>query len=378
MNRPRVLCLLIQKDVSAWWRTIRPVARLEAQDYPVTWAMLDSVDLDKVGDYYDAVVLTRFYWPDHEYGRRWVERLQAQGVAVLYEVDDDWYSPDVTDRLLEALPTENDREALEQKRQDRIYALSLMDGVIASSPGLAEVCQRHTDAPVMIVPNAIDVAWFHEQLKDSWRMTPGPSIGWLGGPRLREDLEAVAIAWGRIAKRYSDVQFVVAGGTDYAAEHVPPERLWPIPWQAIDAWPRALANIDIGCCSVAPNAWNPCKTPIKVWEYTVCGASVVGTPTLYGQVITHGDDGLLAETPDEWEKALTWLLDSEPLRRSLRAAQSTRMMYAHTLEHQLHRWTLAWEFLTERAGRVRRPPSPVRLVGASTEQGPGVGLLEIG
>ena len=41
-------------------------------------------------------------------------------------------------------------------------------------------------------------------------------------------------------------------------------------------YPRALRNIDIGCASVADNHFNRCKTPIKLWEFTLGGAVIGG------------------------------------------------------------------------------------------------------
>jgi hypothetical protein len=102
MTVPRVLYLTINADASAWWRVVRPVTRLAEAGYPCAWAELDDVDLATIGESYDAVVLTRFYWTDHEYGRRLVDDLHRQGLAVLYEIDDDWLSEGVSERLVAA------------------------------------------------------------------------------------------------------------------------------------------------------------------------------------------------------------------------------------------------------------------------------------
>jgi hypothetical protein len=353
MTVPRVLYLTINADASAWWRVVRPVTRLAEAGYPCAWAELDDVDLATVGESYDAVVLTRFYWTDHEYGRRLVDDLHRQGLAVLYEIDDDWLSEGVSERLVAALRLDGTVAEQEQARADRIHAIGLVDGVLASSDPLAEVCRSHTRAPVLCVPNAIDAAWWADQLRDHERLVPGLTIGWLGGPRLDDDLAPVAVAWGRIAAAYPDVNFVVTGTQPGGvARYVPPERVWPIPWQTVDALPRAVANLDIACCAVAPHPWNLKKTPIKAWEATLSGAAVVATPMLYGAVVTGGQDGLLAETADEWEYALGLLIERPAYRHAFQARQRERVLREHSLETQAHRWSDAWAQLVGAARLV--------------------------
>lgn len=351
MNAPRVLYLVIKPDASAWWRVERPIARLREAGYPCAWADLDDVDLLAIGRDYDAVVLTRFYWPDHAYGERFVAGLQRQGLTVLYEIDDDWLSEGVSERLVAALRLAGTVEEQEQARADRIHAIGLMDGVIASSAPLAEVCRRYTDAPVTVVPNAIDAAWWADQLRDHERLVPGLAVGWLGGPRLEDDLAPVAEAWGRIARRYPEVNFVVTGAhPGGVAVQVPAERVWPIPWQRLDAVPRALANVDIACCAVADNRWNTCKTPIKAWEATLSGAAVVASPPLYEDCVIGRS--FVAETTDEWTAHLSLLIELEGVRKQVTKNLTPHVLAEHSLATQVHQWPDAWAALVEQVGRV--------------------------
>jgi glycosyltransferase involved in cell wall biosynthesis len=345
-SSPRVLYLLGEVDPSAHWRVIRPVTRLEEAGCPVTWALESKVNRHKLGAYYDAVVLVRLCWPDHAQGREYVDSLKRQGLTVLYETDDDWFSEGSAERLHQAMPMLGTLAEYEQKRKDLCYALSLMDGVIVSSQGLAEAVRQHTDAPVQVVPNAIDAEWFLDQLKDSWRQVEGLTVGWHGGARLDEDLEQMASAWGRLAKRYPDVTFVTVGRTPKVIrERVPESRLWTIPWQDIEAWPRAISNIDIACCAVAPNDWNRRKTPIKVWESALAGACVVASHTLYSDVVTDEVDGFLADGADAWETALSIYIDHELEREEKFCRQFRRTLREHSLTTQLQWWPEAWAAL---------------------------------
>ena len=354
MRRPRVLYLVSKPDASAWWRVVRPVTRLAEAGYSCAWADIKDVTLLTLGQSYDAVVLTRLYWPDHSHGEQIVHGLKRQGITVLYEVDDDWYSPGVSERLVRALPGHPEIgtvEDQERARADRIFALRLADGVIASSDGLAEVCRDLTTAPVTVVPNAIDAAWWAEQLEHHERLLPGLTVGWLGGPRLEDDLAPVAEAWGRIAEKYPEVQFIMTGTQPGGvAAAVPPERVWPIPWQPIDALPRAMAQIDIACCAVADNRWNRCKTPIKAWEATLSGAAVVASPTLYEPCVTERT--FVARTADDWTAHLSLLIDVAGMREQVIGNMRQHVLTDHSLATQMHCWSQAWAALVDQARAV--------------------------
>jgi glycosyltransferase involved in cell wall biosynthesis len=202
---------------------------------------------------------------------------------------------------------------------------------------------------VEVVPNAIDVRWFRETLRGVHRVVPPLTIGWAGGARYAEDLVPVAAAWSRIAQRFPEVTFVVQGHmAEVLIDAVPADRVRRLAWLPLEHYPRALLNIDIGVCSVAPRPFNVSKTPIKLWELTLAGAPCVVSPTLYGPYVTDGEDALVAETADEWEHALARLVEDAGLRRRLRRAQRHRLACEHSLEQNWWRWPNAWAAILER------------------------------
>jgi glycosyltransferase involved in cell wall biosynthesis len=187
------------------------------------------------------------------------------------------------------------------------------------------------------------------------RGIPPLTIGWAGGARYAEDFLSLAEAWHNIALRFSHVQFVVQGYLpDVLIEAVPPDRVRRLPWLPLEEYPRALLNIDIGCASVADKHFNACKTPIKLWEYTLAGAVSVVSPTLYGPLSTDGEDCLVADTAAEWEHALATLIEDAQLRRRLWRAQRRRVAEQHSLERHVGQWPKAWQQIVEHY-RARRP-----------------------
>jgi glycosyltransferase involved in cell wall biosynthesis len=340
------------------WRTFAPYAELQRQgygagvglhQYGAEWEWKDARTLgeyaDTIGLAYHAVVFPRLSWTsrDMPYARQFVDRLHAAGIALIYEVDDDLYSQSINWRLQRTVLPDESLESLERKRLDRLAALRLCDGVTVSSRRLATVVRTLVDVPVVVVPNAIDARWWRAVVRRAPRIVPGLTIGWAGGARPDDDLEPVFWAWGQIAQTHPDVTFVIAGHQPEAvATYVPNHRVMRLEWLPPAQYPAAYAQIDIGCAAVTDHPFNRCKTPIKVWEYALGGAPCVATPTLYGQAIDNGVDGLLAETPDEWLSALKRLVESKALRRSLRAAQLHRIRANHDLARECWRWPAAW------------------------------------
>lgn len=353
------------------WRTFQPMAELRRQGYApfpngepgAQWSWKDSDTTIAVADLFDAVILPRLSWADHRAAEGFVNALHRAGKAVIYEVDDDLYSESINRRIRDTVEPDTSLTDLERKRLDRLASLRLCDGVTVSTPRLATVMRTLTDAPVVVVPNHIDVSWFKQVIHASSRTVPGLTIGWAGGARPDDDLAAVFWAWGQLAQTNPEITFVVAGHQpDALAEYVPDHRVRRLPWLPIEAYPLLLREIDIACCSVSDQPFNRCKTPIKIWESTLAGAAVCATPTLYGQAIDNGVDGLLAETPAEWLAQLRRLVASKELRKTLRRNQRERIEQRHTLEKNVAKWPDAWALIVSEF-RARRAAPRLVLAG---------------
>lgn len=358
----RVLGLCGDFNGCTWWRVQRPMEELTRQGYRhCAWANKDDARLQDYIHLYDAVVLPRMSWvkADRPGAERWKRALHRAGLAIIGEVDDDLFSPGINARLKATTEPHLSMDELEERRLDRLASLEIVDGLIVSSRRLKTIMRDllPDDKPICVVENAIDARYWHQQRRLAKRVVPGPTVGWAGGSRPDHDLEPVARAWGQLAQVRPQVTFVVYGyQPPEFGRHVPAHRLVRIPWQPAELYPQPYRNIDIGCATVALSLWNTCKTPIKVWEYALGGAAVVANPSLYGRAVTHGEDGLLAETADEWLAALRSLVDDEVLRRRLRKAQRARTVAGHSLEKNARRWPEAWEtIVADFRARQARP-----------------------
>lgn len=350
---PSVLALVggsHRADACHMWRVWSPFKMLQSYGYPAEWGVNDDPRVVVVAYRFQAILLCRLSWmePQWKNARAWFDRARAAGRRIWYEADDDLFSSFVVQQQHQGIARETPVEQLEAERVASVWTMQQCDGVTVSTQRLATVVRQFTDKPVEVVPNAIDAHWFRQVQSDAKRTVPGLTIGWAGGNRPDGDLRLMAEAWGRIAKRYPHVTFVVYGHQPWCiAQHVPETRLKRIPWRPVTEYPLELVNIDIACCPLEDRHFNRCKTAIKAWEFGLSGSAVVASPTVYGQCIEPGENGLLAVTADEWEFHLSRLVEQADYRQELAAALKRDVLAQWTLEKQYRRWPEAWRRLTE-------------------------------
>ena len=356
---PRVLALCGDETGCSLWRIWQPFRELEQRGYIAEWCHKN--DSDKVlplvaQGRYDAVITPRIVWPVEGIGEAWVNVIHKAGLAWLYEIDDDIFSPRIVDRQMRVFPAEaaKGEKQLEWERNERIKMLTVCDGVTVSSRRLATIARQYApaDTPVYHIPNSIDAKWFKETLRGIGRIPELEgklTVGWAGGAREEADMKPLAEAWTVIAERYPHVEFVIQGHMSDSLYHsIPDERRHSLPWLSLEEYPRALINLDIGCCIVAPLVFNTSKTCIKWYEMTLAGVACVVSPTLYGAEVTDGEDALVAETSEQIVDALSRLIEDAELRRTISRNARRTVMEKYTLEKNWQNWPLAWLDAIER------------------------------
>lgn len=355
---PRVLALTGDETGCSLWRVWQPFAELEKRGFIAEWCHKD--DSDKIlpvvaAGRYDAIITPRIVWRKEGVGDRWLRAIRRAGLAWIYEVDDDVFSPRIVDRQSNLFENEAARgkDQLEWERRERIRFMSDADGITVTTQRLATQIKRYVpDANVYVVPNAIDAKWFRDTLRGCTRVPELKgklTIGWAGGNREDVDVIPLAESWSVLAKKFQHVMFVVQGHIPKVlAECVPQDRRLTLPWVALPEYPRAMLNADIGCCCVAPMVFNTSKSAIKWYEYTLAGAACVVSDTVYGKEVTPYHDALVATTTEEWIAHLSALVESDDLRRTIQHNARYTVMTQHTLQTNWWRWPAAWSDAIDR------------------------------
>jgi glycosyltransferase involved in cell wall biosynthesis len=339
-----------EDNIGDQWRIIRPFVRMRQAGIDARYYWGDDHTVLPTDPEHTILVARLMTGTDEATIDRWLEERRRHVRAIVFEADDLMWTPAVVDHLRAADFTQGktDAELLREGEMSR-YFMSRCDGVIVSSEPLAELARGETDRPVICVPNAIDARWFRCQMAARAPWADYPTIGWAGGRRPEADVEPMAVAWGRIARRFPRVRFVVAASLVpdvFYREIEDDSRIIRLPWLSWHDYPVAY-QVDIGCCAVSDSPFSRCKTPIKSWEYALAGAAVVATPMLYGADVTDDLTGRLAETADDWEAALFDLLSYEGYRRRLQRNLLERVEDHHTLDGELHRWPEAFAGIVE-------------------------------
>jgi hypothetical protein len=352
---PRALVLLGDSENNqAWWRARWPAEQLTRRGYVVDWTTYDAIDRMQyliASGRYNMLVTPRFTFTSPQAAHLWRQNLDRDRLTWIYEADDDIWSPGIVDHQLRLF--EQAREVgeaqLEWQRRERIRMLRDCDGVTVSNDALAFVVRRFTHKPVRVVPNRISVEWFRAMLVGHRRTVPPLTVGWSGGARDGADLEAVAEAWGSLAKRFPHLRFVVQGDPNARTlrDAVPDDRVTFLPWVGISEHPATLLNVDIACCSVADNAWNRCKSPNKWAEFSLAGAACVVSHVLYAPIVEDGSTALVAETATEWEAAIARLVEHANLRQAINQNAQRAIEAEHSIEKTWWRWMWAWAQLLE-------------------------------
>jgi len=357
LDGPSMLAIVGDRTGPSMWRIFQPFKRLEERGYPCGWDFKSAPLLGQVAPAFDGYVLARMAWPLSErvMAASWFAMLRRAGKLTVYECDDDLFTPALSHRAVE-LGQDRGRTAaqLEEDRQQRLWTLRQCDGVTVSTQRLATLVRGLTDRPVVVVPNAIDVAWFRGVLRQARRTVPSPSIGWAGGQRPDRDVAAMAEAWRRVALTDRHVTFVIQGYVPPVLKAaVPADRLVVLPWLPLERYPTGLVEVDIACCSVSDEPFNRHKSPIKAYEAALAGSAVVATPTVYAATIEHGVTGYLAETVDEWERALSDLVARPALRSMMARRLARRVERTWSLAENLWKWPSAWAQIAEAShGRI--------------------------
>lgn len=362
---PAVLALVGDTQGSTLYRVFWPFTYLAQQGYPAYWCPRDDDDAPRVAQGWnpagrpcDAVVLPRLYWQpqDADFAAQWIGDLQANGHAVISEWDDDVMTEACLGQMHLLRPAW-ERAQLEADRAARIQVLGLADGVTVSTPHLAAVVRQYVrpEVPVVVVPNALDWAWFRRVSQAVPRSTSALTIGWAGGQRVEADLAPMATAWARLAARYPAVQFQVIGfHAPILVDAVPAAQLQRVPWHPLETYPQAYRDLDIACAPLAPTAFNRSKSICKALEYGAVGAAVVASPWVYGQELRDGRDALIAQTADEWEAALGRLIAQPTYRHALARRWARRVQARYTVAQTAAQWVAAWRTVVA-SYRARRP-----------------------
>jgi glycosyltransferase involved in cell wall biosynthesis len=146
-------------------------------------------------------------------------------------------------------------------------------------------------------------------------------LGYLSGTDTHDhDFGAVAEAVGAVMRRHDHVYLTVIGPLELPALlSAFGTRVRRCPFLAWQSLPHAIAQLDV---NLAPldllQPFNHAKSEVKWLEAAALGVVTIASRAQgLGEAVRHGETGLLANTPAEWDRMLEDLVTQPELRARL-------------------------------------------------------------
>lgn len=213
-------------------------------------------------------------------------------------------------------------------------ACSLSDVVTASTAPLADKL-RHYHDNVKLVPNAIR--------REDWVQPPAARqnqtrlrVGWAGGISHAGDLAIIREVVRQLA---DEVDWIFLG---MCLDDMRPSLAEFHKGVDFERYPEKLASLDLDL-AIAPlaiNAFNECKSNLRLLEYGALGIPVIATditPYQCGLPVT-----LLANRPDLWTKSIRDKLTERDALRHEGERLRTAVFMEWTQQQHLDQWMSAW------------------------------------
>lgn len=200
-------------------------------------------------------------------------------------------------------------------------------GVFAGSRNLEKLAQD-AGGTVHFVPSGIRLANYRNR---SVHQAGGQiCLGWIGnGAHYVDDLTSILEEPIRqLASRY-DLKLKIVGACEEPRlkeifgriDGLTLDLVDQVDWSDPEVVSVAVSDFDIGLYPLIENPFNIYKCAFKALEYMATSIPVVASGVgANGDVITHGSDGFLVNSPQEWVDCLSQLI-SDPDKRHALGAQ---------------------------------------------------------
>ena len=359
---PRVISFMDEGVPSPHWRIVAPFTRLATVGYPVSVFPISETDKVRMQDV-DVLVLYHWNCLNPTALAAFLDDLRRHRIGLVYDTDDDLFNMP-TSWLAEA--DETAVQAHLTRAASTRYLAQAADVVTASTAYLAEQ-MRVYNPRVQVLPNLIDpTAWALPGGTSAHPPTSRLTVGVHGSPSHLDDWSILAKLFPILAERYPELTFVTAGFCPpYLEDLGLGKRLVKLPWVALDQYKKNVASIDIALCPLPDTPFNRAKSPIKWIESSLCGAAVVASPTVYGEVIRPGETGYIANDLDEWVRYTSMLVENTALRKGIGRRAQRDVLQRHSLANpvelkkRMEVYRMAWERATKTPSEPRGGGHPI-------------------
>jgi len=266
-----------------------------------------------------------------------IEHLQANGIRVVVEIDDDF---EAIDRRNISWPNVQPSNSRAYNRLHLRHACEIADLVTVTTPALAARYGGH--GRVAVLSNYVPRA----NLAIDQEPHDGIYIGWSGSMDTHPtDLQQCGAGVAQAVAEL-DATFAVVG-TGKGVQRALNLRVEPVAcgWKPLDEYPEAMAQLDVGIVPLDLTSFNHAKSWLKGLEFASVGRPFVASPTGPYRALQARGIGMLASKPKHWRRAV---LDVAVIADELGAAWREVVAREFTIEQHAQRWWDAWVMCLDR------------------------------
>lgn len=197
--------------------------------------------------------------------------------------------------------------------------------VVAGNDYLADRARLAGAKRVECIPSVIDLKRYQAAAAQTGKMF---TIGWIGSPSISYYLKVVEPALAEMC-RDGNTRVVLVGAGRLELKGIPFE---VIPWSE-ETEVAGIQTFDAGIMPLPDTPWEWGKCGFKLIQYMACGIPVVASPIgVNTKIVEQGVNGFLADTTDEWVRALSSLRDNSGMRQAMGRAGRVKVEAEYCLQ----------------------------------------------
>jgi glycosyltransferase involved in cell wall biosynthesis len=261
---------------------------------------------------------------------------RRRGLPVVFDIDDFIFEPWIMP-YVEAFHEPIGRAKYLSLMDDLGACLDQCDYFTGSTSYLAERVSAHGKESFVIHNGLNSTQLLQSQLareqRQHHRSGQGTRIGYFSGTRTHQaDFRIVYPAVMRLLHEHRDVRLTIGGQLDLGAFPGLAPFQNQIDILPICHWtelPAVIAGVDINLIPLELTPFNEGKSNLKYYEAGLVEVPSIASPTgIHCESITHGHNGLLARTTEDWYDGLKELIARPDWRR-----QMGKNALEHVMQH---------------------------------------------
>jgi glycosyltransferase involved in cell wall biosynthesis len=243
------------------------------------------------------------------------------------------------------------------RRLRRFAALcAASDLVMAGNAFLKHQAERFTDPDrVRVLPTCVDPSRYplarHDERGDETQLV------WIGSFSTLRGLEKIRPTLDALGQNLPGLCLKLVCEQFFALKHLP---VLAVPWTTAGE-AHELAAADIGISWVPDDDWSRGKCGLKLLQYMAAGLPVIANPVgVHLEMVREGENGYLAETPEQWLAAVRRLAGDPELRRRMGAAGRRRVEMDYSVARGAALWSAVLDSLDQWRSELEPGLVPIR------------------